>query len=336
MPSILTRPFGRVLAGVVVLVLLALGWFALQVDPMFSSRGKVVIVRVSAGESVATLANDLQAHGVIGSPWAYRLYSFVGGPTLRIGSYQIAQGSSFGHVSSVFEGPPNIVAIDVHAGQTLHEVTFSVVGAMGTNWANKFAKSITNDVTKSPFAQGSSLEGLIGVGQYIITPTTTPANLAERMVHGFVNEAASVGLTSSTTLNGLNAYQLVIASSIVEKEGYYPVNMPRVARVIYNRLARGGPLQMDATVLYYLGQDGGTVTPADLHLHTPYNTYLNNGLTPTPICAVSTIALNATLHAPPGSWLYFTLINQDGTMKFSTTFDQQLAAEKLAQSRGIG
>ncbi len=152
----------------------------------------------------------------------------------------------------------------------------------------------------------------------------------------FVTQAASVGLTPSTTLNGLNAYQLVIAASIVEKEGYYPVNMPKVARVIYNRLKRGGPLQMDATVLYYLGKDGGTVTPTMLQTQEPYNTYLNTGLTPTPICAVSTIAMRATLHPPAGSWLYFTLINQDGTMAFSTTFAQQLREEKLAQQNGIG
>lgn len=335
MPSFLTRPFGRALAAVVVIVILALGWFALQVDPIFSGQGKIVTVQVASGETVATLLNDLHARGVIATPWAYRLYTIVGGPTLSPGLYEIAQGSSFGHISSVFGGPP-IPAIDVNAGQTLREVAFNVVNAKGTTWANRFAKDLTNDVTKSPFAQGSSLEGLIGVGQYIITPTTTPANLAQRMVDGFVKEASSVGLTPSTTLNGLNAYQLVIAASIVEKEGYYPVNMPRTARVIFNRLARGGPLQMDSTVLYYLGQDGGTVTPADLKIQTPYNTYLNNGLTPTPICAVSTIALTATLHAPPGTWLYFTLVKRDGTMQFSTTFDQQLAAEKLAQSRGIG
>jgi UPF0755 protein len=335
MLSFLTRPLGRVLATVAVLVILAVGWFALQVDPIFSGHNKVVSVEIISGESVATLANDLRAQGVIASPWAYRLYSIVGGPTLSVGLYQIAQGSSFGHISSVFGGPP-IPAIAVNAGQTLHEVTLAVANAEGASWANRFATALTNDVTNSPFAQGSSLEGLIGVGQYIISPSTTPRSLAERMVDAFVNEAASVGLTPTTTLNGLNAHQLVIAASIVEKEGYYPVNMPRVARVIYNRLARGGPLQMDATVLYYLGQDGGTVTPADLRIQTPYNSYLNNGLTPTPICAVSTIALNATLHAPPGTWLYFTLINQDGTMQFSTTFAQQLAAEKLGQSRGIG
>ena len=57
---------------------------------------------------------------------------------------------------------------------------------------------------------------------------------------------------------------------------------------------------MDATVLYSLGLDGGTVTTAMLATPTPYNTYLNTGLTPTPICTVSTIALNAVLHAPAG------------------------------------
>jgi UPF0755 protein len=112
--------------------------------------------------------------------------------------------------------------------------------------------------------------------------------------------------------------------------------MPQVARVIFNRLARGGPLQMDATVLYYLKQDGGTVTPAMLQTQEPYNTYLNLGLTPTPICAVSKFALRAILHPPSGSWLYFTLINKDGTMAFSTTFAQQLREEKIAESRGIG
>ena len=80
---------------------------------------------------------------------------------------------------------------------------------------------------------------------------------------------------------------MITAASIVEKEGYIPVNMPDVARVIYNRLAQGMPLQMDSTVLYALGQDGGPVTPQDLKIQSPYNTYLNTGLTPTPICMPS-------------------------------------------------
>ena len=112
--------------------------------------------------------------------------------------------------------------------------------------------------------------------------------------------------------------------------------MPRVARVILNRLARGGGLQMDATVLYYFHQDGGTVTPAMLQAATPYNTYLHSGLTPTPICQPSLYALRSVINPPRGSWLYFTLTSRDGTLTFSSTFAGQLAAERLAASRGIG
>lgn len=336
MPSILVRPLGRALLLVAFAGVVVLGWFALQVAPIFSGHGKVVTVIVHPGDSLSAIASELHTAGVIASPLAFRLYTLVGAPVVRAGSYQLAQGSSFAHVEAVLAAPPNVVVANVTPGLTLHEVTVNLANDMGPTWSNSFARAATNDVTRSPFGHGRSLEGLLGTGQYVITPGTTPEALARRMVDSFVREAASVGLRPTTSLHGLSAYQLVIAASIVEKEGYYPKNMPKVGRVIFNRLARGGPLQMDATVLYYLGQDGGTVTPADLRIQTPYNTYLYPGLTPTPICAVSTIALNAVLHAPPGPWLYFTLVNQDGTEAFASTFTEQLVNERLAQSRGIG
>jgi len=81
--------------------------------------------------------------------------------------------------------------------------------------------------------------------------------------------------------------------------------------------------------------DGGKVTPAMLQTRTPYNTYLNRGLTPTPICVVSPQALAAVLHPPAGSWLYFVLVNKDGHMAFSTTYQQQLAEEAIAAKAGL-
>jgi UPF0755 protein len=134
---------------------------------------------------------------------------------------------------------------------------------------------------------------------------------------------------------GVTPYQMLIVASIVEKEGYIPVNMPDTARVIYNRLAQGTPLQMDSTVLYALGQDGGPVTSQDLKIQSPYNSYLNTGLTPTPISMPSVDALNATVHPPAGGWLYFVLVKKDGTMAFSDTYAEQLANEQLAKSRGL-
>jgi UPF0755 protein len=88
-------------------------------------------------------------------------------------------------------------------------------------------------------------------------------------------------------------------------------------------------------VLYAEGRDGGPVTAADLAKVTPYNTYLNTGLTPTPICFPSALALRAALHPPAGSWLYFQLTARDGTETFSDTFAEQVTAEQLARSRGL-
>jgi len=332
----LFRPLRRVILAVVVVLVVVVGWFALQIDPIFAGKGREVIVTVHSGDSFSTIAGELHAKGVIASTFAFRVESLVlGTPQVQAGSYQLRQGSSFAKVRSVLNSAPNVDVVVASPGLTLHEIALSVEGDMGPTYASRFVAAATAAATPSTFATSGSLDGLIGAGTYVISPTTTPAQLADKMVRGFEREAASVGLTPSTMISGLNAYQLITAASIVEKEGYYPSNMPKVARVIFNRLARGGPLQMDSTVLYYFKQDGGTVTSSMLATPTPYNTYLNAGLTPTPICTVSTFALNAVLHAPAGSWLYFTLINKNGDEAFSTTFAQQLANEKIAHARGL-
>lgn len=319
-------------AGAVVLGLL---WFALQIYPI-GGAGKKVIVTVNAGDSLSVIAGDLHADGVIHSALAFRVdLALFGAPTVLPGSYEFSQNSSFAAVKSVLGGGPNVAAVTVTPGLTLHEVALKVAGAVSNSFAETFLRDASSAAATSPYHPNGSLEGLIGAGQYIITPGTTPATLLARMEASFSHLATSVGFGPTSTVEGLNAYQAVIAASIVEKEGYYPRNMPKVARVIFNRLVRGGPLQMDATILYALGRDGGTVTHAMLQTPSPYNTYLNAGLTPTPICTVSADSLNAVLHAPPGPWLYFTVVDKSGTEAFSTTFAQQLANERLAASRGL-
>ena len=178
---------------------------------------------------------------------------------------------------------------------------------------------------------------MLGTGTYLVLPGETDTTLLTDMVHRFDAQASAAGLSAaSASALGMTPYQVITAASIVEKEGYYFKNMPDVARVIYNRLASSTPLQMNATVLYSLHQDGGPVTAKDLALQTPYNTYLNVGLTPTPICIPSPQALSAAVHPPPGAWLYFVLVNKNGTEAFADTYPEQLANEKLAKERGVG
>lgn len=331
----LTKPLGRILSGLVLVVFVAVVWFALQMDPIGGS-GREEIVTVHLGDSISTIAGELHAKGVIASPFAFRIDTLIfGAPTVQPGSYEVKQGSSFATLRSILGTSPNVQVVDVTPGLMLSEVADDVASDAGNSFGAKFLAAATAAAASSAYGPHGSLEGLIGAGQYVITPQETPSQLVAAMVKSFQQEATSVGLTPTTRVNGLDAYQLVTAASIDEKEGYYPRYMPDVARVIYNRLAQGMYLRMDSTVLYYFKQDGGTVTPAMLQTSTPYNTYLHAGLTPTPICTVSKYSLRAVLDPPPGPWLYFTVVNRDGKTLFASTFAQQLQNEKLAQKNGI-
>jgi UPF0755 protein len=326
-------------AGAVILLVLAfVFWYELQSHAL-GQAGRREIVEVHSGESVSSVVSKLSADHVIGSSFAFRVFELVhGSPSLVPGQYLMHQNETFGQVRAILNGGPNILAVSVEPGLTLHEVAERVDDLPGHS-SGGFEKVAASGAVRSEFSPAgtNNLEGMLGTGNYLLLPGESDTAIVTAMVHRFDAQATAAGLsTASAAAFGLTPYQVITSASIVEKEGYIPKNMPDVARVIYNRLAAGTPLQMNATVLYSLGQDGGAVTPADLKLHTPYNTYLNVGLTPTPICSPSTIALNAAVHPPAGGWLYFVLIKKDGTEAFADTYAEQLANERLAAKNGVG
>lgn len=329
----LVKPLARVVAAFVLVLVIIIVWFVLQAYPIGGS-GKEEFITVNYGDSLSSIASEMHAKGVIASTFAFRVdLQIFGSPSVIPGTYGMRQGASFSTLRDILSSEPNVVSVP--SGYTLHEIALEVANHTSSAFGDEFVKEESSLASSSRFGDHSSLEGLVGPGDYVINPGETPAKLLTTMTRSFDALATKVGLRPTTTVDGLDAYQLITAASIVEKEGYYPKNMPKVARVIFNRLARGGPLQMDATVLYYFNQDGGTVTHAMLDTPTPYNTYLNDGLTPTPICTVSSFSLRAMLHAPAGSWLYFEVIDKSGDEAFSTTFAQQLVEEQLAASRGL-
>jgi UPF0755 protein len=181
----------------------------------------------------------------------------------------------------------------------------------------------------------TSLDGLLGTGSYQLLPGETDTQLLTQMIDRFDKQANSANLSSRAGALGLTPYQAITLASVVEKEGVIQKNLGPVARVILNRLAKNMPLQMDSTVLYSEGRDGGPVTSKDLKLQTQYNTYLHSGLTPTPICFPAPAALQAALNPPVGTWLYFVLVESDGTEAFADTYAQQLANQAVAAQRGL-
>lgn len=128
---------------------------------------------------------------------------------------------------------------------------------------------------------------------------------------------------------GLTPYQAVVLASIVQRETAHADEMPRIAAVYLNRLARQMPLEADPTVQYALGHPGAwwpaPLSLADLQVNSPYNTYTHPGLPPAPICNPGPEALQAVASAPQTNDLFFrAACDGSGYHVFSETFGQHL------------
>ena len=133
-------------------------------------------------------------------------------------------------------------------------------------------------------------------------------------------------------------YQAIIVASLVESESKVDADRPKIAQVIYNRLARGMPQQLDSTVLYGLNKFGIIASDKDLTSPSPYNTYKHKGLPPGPIDSPGAAAIQAVLHPAAGNWLYFVTVNpKTGDTRYTSSpaqfqqFRQELA-HNLAKS----
>ncbi len=127
-------------------------------------------------------------------------------------------------------------------------------------------------------------------------------------------------------------------ASLVQAEGGRLSDYPKIARVIYNRLAQGIPLQLDSTVLYGLNTFG--ILASDQQLNSPslYNTYRHKGLTPGPIDSPGNAAIQAVLHPAPGPWLYFVTVNpKTGETLFTSSQTQfEQFRQELQKNLGQG
>lgn len=128
-------------------------------------------------------------------------------------------------------------------------------------------------------------------------------------------------------------YTALIMASLVEREASRDEDRVKVARVFYNRLADGMPLQSDATVAYANKITGRvTTTDAERQINSPYNTYKVKGLPPGPITSPAENALEAAVTPAEGNWRYFVVVNLDtGETEFNDTFAQHQVSVKKFQ-----
>lgn len=151
-------------------------------------------------------------------------------------------------------------------------------------------------------------------------------DIAVSLINHFKNKRLPL-LKEAAAESEYSAYQILIIASLIEEEGKIAEEKKTIASVIYNRLAEGMALQLDATVQYALIERTDRVLYSDLEVDSPYNTYQMNKLPPTPIASPGDLALEAAIN-PAETDYFFYFAREDGSHVFTKTYEEHLKKQR--------
>ncbi|NUS79235.1 endolytic transglycosylase MltG [Streptomyces sp. NBC_00028] len=184
-------------------------------------------------------------------------------------------------------------------------------------------KALTKAGLKLPTDAEGNPEGWLFPATYPLDEKSTPESLLSFMVDTANKKFNGAPIAAGAQRNAMNVYQAVTIASIVQAEAATKADMGKVARVVFNRLERGMPLQMDSTINYALNRATLKTSDADTRIDSPYNSYQRMGLPPTPIDNPGEDAMRAAITPAPGDWLYFVTV-KPGDTRFTADYEEHL------------
>ncbi|AUI66829.1 MULTISPECIES: endolytic transglycosylase MltG [Glaesserella] len=178
------------------------------------------------------------------------------------------------------------------------------------------------DIAKLLGVPNEKLEGWLAPDTYSYVPYSSDLELLKRAYQKQQQALEQAWQNRAENLPLKSPYEMLILASIVEKETGVASERPQVASVFINRLRQGWKLQTDPTVIYGMGDRyNGNIRKKDLLEPTPYNTYIIDGLPPTPIAMPSEASIKATAQPDTTPYFYF-VADGSGGHKFSRTLDE--------------
>jgi UPF0755 protein len=346
-------------------------WHSFGPQNDYAGSGKKdLVIQVHAGDSTTAIGETLHNHDVVRTVKAF-LEAAEGNDaisSIQPGYYRMrAQLPASSAVKRLTDPESRVGKLVIPEGQQLDDTTDVKTNATTPGIFTMISKATCVDLDgdehcvsgadlrtaaeKTPLASLSvpawavepvtrmggdhrRLEGLIAPGTFNVNPSGAPQTIVETLISASTQLYVKSGLLDTATAMNMSPYNVLVVASLVQREAK-PQDFPKVAQVIYNRLAEHRTLEFDSTVNYPLDRREVATTDADRAQQTPWNTYVSEGLPATPICSPGTDALKAAEHPEPGDWLYFVTVDAQGTTLFTRDYQQHLANIELAKRNGV-
>lgn len=299
-------------------------------------EGGPIKVEVVKGDTLSDVAAKLEEAGVIKSAFVFKLQAKYEdfGTEMRTGRYTFEPGLDsnviFRKLAAGKAAPT--IAVTIPEGLTISETASTVAGGSPVS-ASKFEKAARRTDYGYAFLDHPGIEtteGYLFPARYDFEEGVTASQVVDRLLGQYLLETEGLDLGGAKDRLDLSEHQLVTVASLIEKEAATPREKPLVASVIYNRLDRNMPLQIDATIQYALERPKANLSLSDLRVDSPYNTYDHKGLPPGPICSPSRESLEAALNPEQTNYLYYVLEGNGKKHFFTSDYDDFLRAKEKA------
>jgi UPF0755 protein len=302
-----------------------------------SAADKTIQIQIPPGTAAQQIGEDLEAAGLIRSSDAWKLWTYwmrlqnrEGG--YKAGTYRLSPSQPLPAIAEkIWEGEVVQLSFTIPEGWSLQQMA-TYFESLGYFKAQDFITA-TSQIPRERYswlpAGIPHLEGYLYPDTYQLpSDRISPEVVIQQMLNRFEQVALPL-YQQGQKQTKLNLDQWVTLASIVEKEAVIPAERPRIAGVFTQRLRKGMKLETDPTVEYALGIRQTVEQPltfAQVKTPSPYNTYLNPGLPPTPIASPGLASLKATLSPENTDYLFF-VARYDGSHVFSKTLQDHTAAQ---------
>jgi UPF0755 protein len=293
-------------------------------------------IEVVDGDTLSDVAAKLEEAGVIKSAFVFELQArYEGyGTEIKTGRYTFEPGQNSVEILEKLtagEAVPTTM-VTIPEGLTIEETARAVAGDTSVS-ASEFEKAARRTDYGYAFLENrrvKTTEGHLFPARYDFEKGVHAGQIVDRLLGQYLLETQDLEIAEAKERLDLEEYEIVTVASLIEKEAATPKEKPLIASVIYNRMRKGMPLQIDATVQYALERPKANLSLADLKIDSPYNTYKRKGLPPGPICSPSRESIRAALNPADTNYLYYVL-EADGSGHFFTNdYDEFLRAKAKA------
>lgn len=300
---------------------------------------------VKPGETVATISKNLQSRGLITDARLFQWITRYWGADadIQAGIFSLRPNMTMEEIMrQLLHGRVPSVMVTIREGWRAEEIA-ALLEQVGLVSAQDFMSAVLKGredypfLTDRPANSPTSLEGFLFPDTYQLPQETTSQKILDILLENWDNRVTPE-LRQRAKAQGWTLYEVVTLASIVEREAVVPEERPIIASVYLNRLNQGMYLQADPTVQYSKGYSPVTkrwwnpmLQEEAQTVKSPYNTFLNPGLPPGPICNPGLASIKAVLEPAATKYLFF-FSKGDGSHAFAVTYEEHLRNQQIYTS----